>query len=149
MTIQEYSNKINNLRSGEKISDFFDAIDLENIVLKISQDTAETYFTLKDFFDQSAPESDFLNSETIKLVADYLGLLFSSEKEAGNVCFANSSELRPEFRQIFTAIDLLDYIYAFMHASFYKEFQKIAITSETGIFWQLVKIGAGIRKESE
>lgn len=147
MTIQEYSNKINNLRTEENNPQFSDAIDLENIVLQVSENRSQTYFTLKDFFDQSVSEAVMLNSEVVKLVADRLGLLFPSENESGNVCFANSSELRSEFRQILTAIDLLDYIYAFAHSSFYKEIQKIAIPSETDSFWRLVEIGSILRKE--
>lgn len=147
MTIQEYCNKINALKADENISPLFDGIDLENSVLKILQNTTQTYFTTEAICNQSVPETVILNNEIVKLFADHLGLLFLSEREAGNVCFANSSELRPEFRQSFMAIELLDYIYAFVHSSFYKEFQKIAITSEADIFWELVKIGAGLRKE--
>ena len=148
MTIQEYWKKINALNADENISKLFDGIDLENNVLKILQNTTQTYFTTEVLYNQSVPETVNLNNEIVKLFADHLGLLFLSEKDTGNVCFANSSELRPEFRQSFTAIELLDYIYAFAHSSFYKEFQKIAITSEADIFWKLVKIGAGLRKEN-
>ncbi|HEX8017335.1 MAG TPA: hypothetical protein VF465_19050 [Flavobacterium sp.] len=148
MTIQEYWKKINALNAEENISKLFDGIDLENNVLKILQNTTQTYFTTEVLYNQSVPETVNLNNEIVKLFADHLGLLFLSEKDAGNVCFANSSELRPEFRQSFTAIELLDYIYAFAHSSFYKEFQKIVITSEADIFWKLVKIGAGLRKEN-
>lgn len=147
MTIQEYSNKINNLRV-EEIPQFSDNTDLENAVLKVLQDTKGSYFTIETLFEQSA-ESVSLNSEIVQLFADRLRLLFSNEKEAGNVCFANSSELRSEFRQNFTATELLDYVYAFTHSSFYKESQKIVLTSEADIFWKLVKIGAGFRKENK
>ncbi|GGF21168.1 hypothetical protein [Flavobacterium limi] len=145
MTIQEYSNKINNLRV-EEIPQFSDDNDVENVVLKLLKDTNKNYFTIETLFNQSTPEAVVLNSEIIKLFTDHLGLLLSSEKESGNVCFANSSELRPEFRQTCTAIDILDYTYAFVHYCFYKEFQKIVIPSEVNLFWQLVKIGYGLRK---
>lgn len=148
MTIQEYSNKIYNLRV-EEIPYFSDNTHLENAVLKVLQDTKGFYFTIETLFEQSTPEAVVPNSEIIKLFADCLSLLFSSEKEAGNVCFANSSELRPEFRQTFTATELLDYVYAFAHTSYYKEFQKVAIASEADIFWKLVKIGSGFRKENK
>lgn len=147
MTIQEYCNKINALNADQNISTLFDGIDLENSVLKILQNTTQTYFTTEVLCNQSVAETVILNNEIVKLFTNRLGLLFSSEKEAGNVCFATSSELRPEFRQSFMAIELLDYIYAFVHSSFYKEFQKIPITSEADIFWKLVKIGVGLRKE--
>lgn len=148
MTIQEYSNKINNLKV-EEILQVSDGTDLENIVLKVLNDTNKTYFTVETLFNQSTPEVVVLNIEIIKLFTDHFCLMFSNEKESGNVCFANSSELRPEFRQSFTTIDILDYSYAFMHSSFYKEFKKIAITSEIDFFWKLVKIGAALRERNK
>lgn len=145
MTIQEYSNKIINLSLEEEISQLFDDTDLEATVSKILQDNSKIYFALQDLFEESV-ESVSLNSKIIKSLSDRLGLLFSSEKEAGNVCFANSIELRPEFRQSFTVIELLDYVYAFARTSFYKKSRKIAITSEKDLFWELVKIGFLSRK---
>jgi hypothetical protein len=144
MTIQEYSNIIINLSVEEEVPQLSND-NLETTVSKILQDNSKIYFTLQDLFEESV-ESVSLNSKIIKSFSDRLGLLFSSEKEAGNVCFANSIELRPEFRQNFTAVELLDYVYAFAHSSFYKEYQKIAIPSETDIFWKLVKIGASLSK---
>jgi hypothetical protein len=106
MTIQEYWNKINALNADENFSTLFDGIDLENSVLKIFQNTTQTYFTTEVLCNQSVPGIIVLNNEIVKLFVDHLGLLFLSEKETGNVCFANSSELRPEFRQSFRVIDL-------------------------------------------
>lgn len=146
MTIQEYSNKINSLRA-EEIPRFCDDTDLENAVLKVLQHTNIPYFTIETLFEQSA-ESISLNSDIVQLFADRLSLLFSSKKETGNVCFANSGELRPEFRQNFKATELLDYVYAFAHSSFYKEFQKIAIPSEADSFWKLAEIGSRLSKNN-
>jgi hypothetical protein len=148
MIIQEYFNRIRTLSTEENIQFSYDK-DLENIVLKILQSTNEIYFTTEDFLDRSAPEAVVINTQMVKLFSDRLGLIFLIEKEAGNVCFANTDELRPEFRQGFTAIDILDYIYAFVHSSFYKEFQKIAVASEGNIFWELVKIGTSLRNKKE
>jgi len=142
MTIQEYSNKIINLSVEEKIPQLFDDTDLETTVSKILKDNSNTYFTFQDLFEESVS----LNSKIIKSFSDRLGLLFLSEKEAGNVCFANSIELRPEFRQNFTAVELLDYVYAFAHSSFYKKSKKITMTSEADIFWKMVKIALCLRK---
>ncbi|WP_163398786.1 hypothetical protein [Flavobacterium fluviatile] len=147
MTIQEYSNKMNNLRV-EEIPQLSDDTDIENAVLKVLQHTNIAYFPIETLFKQSTTETVMLNSEIIKLFADRLGLIFSNEKESGNVCFANSSDLRLEFKQNFTATELLDYMYAFAHTSFYKEFQKIAIPSEADSFWKLVEIGSLLRKEN-
>nr|WP_314897440.1 type ISP restriction/modification enzyme [uncultured Flavobacterium sp.] len=71
-----------------------------------------------------------LNPEIVNTIAKQLGLTFVAEKEPeGNVCIANNKEVRPEFRQIFAPIDILDYIYAVLHSptyrSTYKEFLKI------------------------
>lgn len=145
MTIQEYSNKINNLRIEEQIFHLSNDTDLETTVSKILQRSSETYFTLQDFFEE-ADESVMLNNIIVKLFSDRLGLLFSSEKEAGNLCFANYADLRPEFRQNFTPIELLDYVYAFVHTSFYKQSLKIAIPSDSFLFWKLVKTGVCLRK---
>lgn len=144
MTIQEYSNKIINLSVEEEIPQLSND-NLETTVSKILEDNSKIYFTLQDLFEKSV-ESVSLNSKIIKSFSDCLGLLFSSEKEAGNVCFANSIELRPEFRQNFTAVELLDYVYAFAHSSFYKKSKKITMTSEADIFWKMVKIALCLRK---
>lgn len=46
-------------------------------------------------------------------MAKGLDLVFVPEREAeGEVCFAGSAEVRPEYRQSFAPIDILDYIYA-------------------------------------
>ena len=108
-----------------------------------------------------------LNPEIVKQIADSLGLTFTNEKETeGEVCFANSNELRPEFRQSFAPIDLLDYIYAVLHSPTYrekyKEFLKIdfprvpypcrdainrvCTKEEIDNFWQLVKLGGDLRQ---
>ena len=63
-----------------------------------------------------------LNPEIIKEIEKSLGLTFVAEKETeGNVCFANSDEVRPEFRLTFAPIDVLDYIYAVLHLPSYRE----------------------------
>ena len=94
------------------------------------------------------------NPEIIKEIADRLGLEFVAEKEPeGNVCLANSSEVRDEYKTSFAPIDLLDYIYAALHSPDYRETYKESLkifprvpypNPET--FWQLVKLGGEIRK---
>lgn len=143
MTIQEYC-KVIKILGIEEIPQFSNNTDLENTVSKIL-DKPKIYFTLQDFFEGSV-ESIMLNNKIVKLFSDRVGLLFLSEKKAGNVCFTNNTELRPEFRQNFTVVELLDYVYAFAHSSFYKESRKVAITAETDLFWKLVKIGSCFRK---
>lgn len=96
------------------------------------------------------------NMEIINGIAGRLGITFTNEKEIeSNVCFANSKEVRPEFKQSFAPIDLLDYIYAVLHSPSYREkykeflkidFPKIPAPQDHGKFWQLVKLGGELRQ---
>ncbi|MFE3871455.1 type ISP restriction/modification enzyme [Flavobacterium sp. ZS1P70] len=97
-----------------------------------------------------------LNAEIVNQIAKQLGLTFVAEKEPeGNVCMANNSEVRPEFRETFAPIDILDYIYAVLHSPTYREkykeflkidFPKIPYPKDTKIFWELVELGSQIRE---
>ncbi|MBA0882730.1 type ISP restriction/modification enzyme [Flavobacterium undicola] len=97
-----------------------------------------------------------LNAEIVKQIADGLGLSFTNEKETdSNVCFANSNEVRTEFKQSFTPIDLLDYIYAVLHSPTYREkykeflkidFPRVPYPTDAQTFWQLVKLGGELRQ---
>ncbi|QLC65522.1 hypothetical protein LPB248_04215 [Flavobacterium sp. LPB0248] len=144
MTIQDYLDKIESLQREKTKITFSDNDDLEFYVQKILQN-AESFFMLDDVL-QKTSDRILLNNEALKLFANRLGLLFLEEKELGNVCFANSEEVRPEYRQSFKLIDFLDYIYAFMHSDVFVESQKIIITSETDLFWKLAKIGSSLRE---
>ncbi|MDP5200046.1 hypothetical protein [Flavobacterium sp. DG2-3] len=146
MTIKEYLNKIESLKSEKNTIVYSDNADLEFCMQKIKQNSEELFFTLDIFLKKRNSETTILNYEIIKLFENKLGLLFL-EEESGNVCFANSDEVREEYRQSFKLMDLLDYIYAFEHSSIFTVSQKIIITSETELFWKLVKIGSGLREE--
>lgn len=97
-----------------------------------------------------------LNAEIVNQIAKQLGLTFVAEKEPeGNVCMANNSEVRPEFRETFAPIDILDYIYAVLHSPTYREkykeflkidFPKIPYPKDTKTFWELVELGSQIRE---
>ena len=97
-----------------------------------------------------------LNPDIIKQIADGLGMTFTNEKEKeSNVCFANSDEVRPEFRQSFAPIDLLDYIYAVLHSPSYREkykeflkidFPRVPAPLDHVEFMQLVKLGGELRQ---
>lgn len=97
-----------------------------------------------------------LNPDIVKQIADGLGMTFTNEKETeSNVCFANSDEVRPEFRQSFAPIDLLDYIYAVLHSPSYREkykeflkidFPRVPAPPEKDTFWKLVKLGSELRQ---
>lgn len=97
-----------------------------------------------------------LNSEIIAEFAQKLGLEFLPKKENGNVCFANNNdELRDDFKQVFSTIDFLDYIYAVSFSAIYKEkfqksfsadFLKIPFPKVSNDFWKLVKLGKELRE---
>lgn len=92
----------------------------------------------------------------VQQIAVGLGLAFTNEKEtAGNVCFANSEELRPEFVQNFAPVDLLDYVYAVLHSPTYREkykeflkidFPRVPYPEALSKFQTLTKLGAELRQ---
>ncbi|HEY5371541.1 MAG TPA: type ISP restriction/modification enzyme [Hanamia sp.] len=99
-----------------------------------------------------------LPPEIVIEIANRLGLTYIAEKEIpaeGSVCFANSREVRPEFRLTFAATDIFDYIYAVLHSTAYKnkykEFLKIdaprvPYPKDSMSFWQLVKPGGELKQ---
>jgi predicted helicase len=97
-----------------------------------------------------------LNPEIVNEIAQKLNLTFTPEKETeGEVCLANSPEVRPEFRQTFAPIDILDYIYAVLHSPAYREkykeflkidFPRVPYPTSPETFWQLVQLGSEIRQ---
>lgn len=121
---------------------------MELCIQKIKNKTTELSFTLTEIFQKSNSEKTIINKDILKRFSNHLGLLlFLEEQESGNICFANSDEVRPEYRQSFRLIDFLDYTYAFMHSLVYQESQKIIISSESVVFWKLVKIGLSLRND--
>lgn len=138
MTIQEYIEQINiskNLTSDRNT-------DLENMVSKMISFENGFQFQIAELF-----QNQNLSSVLLSKIEKTLNLIFIKEELETNVCFANTDEVRPEYKQSFQLIDLLDYIYAFKHSSDFKESQKILFTSDTDLFWKLVKIGSGLRVE--
>ena len=97
-----------------------------------------------------------LNKEIVQQIAERLGISFVAEKETTeSVCFANSEEVRPAFKQTFAPIDILDYIYAVLHSPTYREkykeflkidFPRVPYPKDTETFWQLVKLGGELRQ---
>ncbi|MGQ7946945.1 type ISP restriction/modification enzyme [Flavobacterium sp. WC2509] len=109
-----------------------------------------------NIFLETAEKFSLLNKEMAQKIAGSLGLLFINQQEAEeNVCFANSNDVRPEFKESFTQQDLLKYNYAVFHSSTYREkyeeFQKtdslnIPIQTDRIKFWKLVQLGDELRK---
>lgn len=97
-----------------------------------------------------------LNPEIVKQIETNLGLILINEKEAaGEVCFANNKEIRSDYKQSFTSVDLLNYCYAFLHSSNYHHQDKDGLDSESpyvpypmdaNIFWELVALGNNFRQ---
>lgn len=97
-----------------------------------------------------------LNKDIVKRFSESIGLAFVPEKEpAGEVCFAASPDLRPEFKQTFAPVDLLDYIYAVLHSPTYREkykeflkidFPRVPYPTNADTFWQLVALGGQLRQ---
>lgn len=97
-----------------------------------------------------------LNEEIVQQVSEKMGLTFVPEKEKeGEVCFADNPELKPEFRQGFAPIDLLDYIYAVLHSPSYRDkykeflkidFPRVPYPEDAATFWKLVALGGELRQ---
>lgn len=97
-----------------------------------------------------------LNLGIVQEIATLLGLSFVPEKETeGNVCMADSEEVRPEYRQTFAPIDILDYIYAVLHSPTYREtykeflkidFPRVPYPKDAQTFWALVALGSQLRQ---
>lgn len=129
MEIQKYLEQI---RSLEK-EHFNQNVDLENMVSEIISNEKTIQFRVNDLF-----QNQNLNTELLFKIEQTLNLIFIQE-ENSNVCFANDSEVRPEFKQSFSLQDLLDYIYAFAHSFSFKESGEIVISGESDLFWKLIK----------
>ena len=157
MTIPQYLDMIKIFCVTENIKKSSD-VQLNYLVEKILLNSNKCYFNLSDFFREQSEyiqkisdKDKKVNNHSIKQIEDHLNLPFVSDNDTmGNVCFANSNEMRPEFRQTFTMIDVLDYCYAILHSQTFDEFSRnydigIPITSDSKIFWKLVEIGKKIR----
>jgi predicted helicase len=117
---------------------------------------SETESFDKQLFASNPLRIPNLNQKILDQIATGLGLTFTPEKETeGKVCFANSPEIRPEFKQTFAPIDLLDYIYAVLHSPSYREkykeflkidFPRIPYPTDAEIFWKLVAFGGELRQ---
>lgn len=153
MTTSQYFRKLLALSDSEK--EYQDS-DLENSIVKIISDNTGSFFSLAALFEKAegGREEEVINIEIINQLADVLGLLFINQKEgAGNVCFANSQDLRPEFKQSFTLTDVLDYSAAFLHSKVYhrsdkdKDFVKIPFPQDAAFFWKLGQSGSNWRNK--
>lgn len=105
---------------------------------------------------EKAQKMSFFDKETISKIVDNLGLTFVYDSEfQGNVCYANSNELRSEFKEIVTPLDLLHYYYAILFSSKYNsiaiEFLKTNVPDSIfsipkDVFLKLSQFGKELRK---
>lgn len=153
MTTSQYFSKLLALSDSENR---YKDSDLEHSIIKILSNSTSSFFNLAALFEKADEdrEADVINIEIINQIAEILGLLFINPKEReGNVCFANSQDLRPEFKQSFTLTDILDYSAAFLHSKVYhrsdkdKDFVKIPFPKDAAFFWKLVQSGSNWRNK--
>ena len=106
--------------------------------------------------EKSTARTPNLNPKILKQIEVRLGLTFVAEKfEAGNVCMADNTEVRKEYKGAFAPIDILDYIYAVLHSPTYREkykeflkidFPRVPHPEDPQTFWQLVELGSQLRQ---
>ena len=152
MTTSKYFRKLIALSDSE--NEYEDS-HLESSIVKITADMTGSFFNLAALFEKPVGDREaVINSKIIEQIANILGLLFVNQKgREGNVCFANNPDLRPEFRQSFTVLDLLDYSNAVLHSNTHRkgntDFLNIPISADVVLFWQLVQIGSNLRNREE
>jgi hypothetical protein len=82
--------------------------------------------------------SNFIENMQVLLSLSYL----ETTTLKGNVCFANNSEVQPEFRTIFTKTDSINYINATLNnAIFNIEIDTIPLPTNAANFWKMVEKG--------
>lgn len=136
----------------------------KSIPTAISMDINGTYFAPLYLYPEINEQQSLitevvrtpnLNIEIVDVIAKGLGLQFVYEKEEGNVCMANNSEVRNEFRTTFAPIDILDYIYAVLHSPSYREkykeflkidFPRVPYPKDRATLWHLVELGSKLRQ---
>lgn len=144
MTLEQYIAHRNNRYQQRDITAYSFLQDLQQV--------RERYLT-----ESGKTNASCFNSmmNFVSKIIKQTSLEFAPEAEEGNVCFANNnSELRDDYKQNFTFINLLDYIYAVLHSSKYgeehKNFLKIDLAQfpcpkDADAFWKLVKAGEEMR----
>lgn len=112
-----------------------------------------THFSTQQCFLSLSPLR--LNMAIVLKIEKALSLTFISEQQPHRVCFANqNAELQDTYKQVFTATDLLDYVYAILIAKqndakgmqlCLSDLANIPYPTDTLIFWKLVRIGQQYR----
>lgn len=107
-------------------------------------------------FLETAEKLSHENSAVSQKITTSLDLIFIDEKDSrGSVCFANSPELRNEFKEAFTKTDLFNYCYAVLFSSRYRgnpqellemNYSSSALETDRVKFWNLVQLGKELCK---
>lgn len=147
----------NNIKPTPTKATFIVTKDILHLYRKNGKSVSKNYKNSNDgqsFLDTLEKFTD-LDPKTIRKIEEELKLTYQSEKEEeGNVCMANSPEIRDEYKNNFNSVDLLDYIYAVLHSlRFCKEYTKSLETNFFKIpyprdqtrFWKLVNLGSQLR----
>jgi predicted helicase len=97
-----------------------------------------------------------LEPEALRRVEEKLKLTYVTENSVeGNVCMANSSEVRDAYKDVFNSKDLQNYLYAVLNSSLsrtkYRSALKayifqIPFPSDQEQFWKLVRLGAQLQR---
>ena len=115
MTLEHYIQNSNEAYKKGLVLNGISAINLEELKDSIIADVAAEK-------SGGTKEVSRLSVELIKQITLKFGLSFVSKDRIGNLCFAsNKEELRDEFVQNFSPTDILDYLYAVLHASKYRK----------------------------
>jgi len=120
---------------------------------------------LYNWYGREQANDNCARLEIIKKIERNLGLAFLPENypvgqggvlnSFGSVCFADSPEVRVDYRLTFDPIHLLDYIYAVWHSPGYRNKKwKSQVVDHTAVpgptnpeaFWKLVGLGGKLRK---
>ncbi|EPG41657.1 type ISP restriction/modification enzyme [Acinetobacter colistiniresistens] len=113
----------------------------------------QSYFKSSELILSLAPLT--LNPDIILTLEKSLGLVFIHEEASPQVCFANqNTELQDAYKQVFSAVDLVDYVYAILNSEKQRteEIQLLNPTlapipypTDHLLFWKLVTIGQRYR----
>jgi predicted helicase len=117
---------------------------------------AEYLEELNKWYDGVYIDKDSASIQIVKKIEENLGLTYIPEKEhIGNVCLANSPEVRDDYKDTFGPLDLFNYIYAVLHSPSHREkykeliqveFQLVSFPADITIFWQMVRLGGELRQ---
>lgn len=143
-------------------------MNLRNIIKEINiliqTNSEKLQWFLNEYYATLKTSNSIINSsgkfeftpETFHKIADVLALTFNNENEnESNVCFANNKDLRYEFKDSFSAEDVLNCLYAVLNLEVENStidliaIQKIVKSNQKPeiqkTFWELVEIGKKVK----